>query len=109
MKIDIFNHVMPQAYLELVKQHSKEPGMVKRMTSLRMLWDIEHRVEMLRNVVARDRARLSEDMRHGNRWEIRRDRETLNRHEADLRAALRETGWNNRGAFDSRYSNGYRR
>src|SRR4026209_2165233 len=48
MKIDIFNHVMPQAYLELVKQHSKEPGMVKRMTSLRMLWDIEHRVEMLR-------------------------------------------------------------
>jgi aminocarboxymuconate-semialdehyde decarboxylase len=48
MKIDIFNHVMPQAYLELVKQHSKEPGMVKRMTNLRMLWDIEHRVEMLR-------------------------------------------------------------
>jgi len=48
MKIDIFNHVMPQPYLELVKQHSKEPGMVKRMSSLRMLWDIEHRVEMLR-------------------------------------------------------------
>ena len=48
MKIDIFNHVMPQAYLELVKQHSKEPGMVKRMSNLRMLWDIEHRVEMLR-------------------------------------------------------------
>src|SRR3954471_20368172 len=48
MKIDIFNHVMPQAYLELVKQHSKEPGMVKRMSGLRMLWDIAHRVEMLR-------------------------------------------------------------
>jgi aminocarboxymuconate-semialdehyde decarboxylase len=48
MKIDIFNHVMPQPYLELVKKHSKEPGMVKRMSSLRMLWDIEHRVEMLR-------------------------------------------------------------
>jgi uncharacterized protein len=48
MKIDIFNHVMPQAYLELVKRHSKEPGMVKRMSSLRMLWDIEHRVAMLR-------------------------------------------------------------
>ena len=48
MKIDIFNHVMPQAYLELVKQHSKEPGIVKRMTNLRMLWDIEQRVEMLR-------------------------------------------------------------
>ena len=49
MKIDIFNHVMPQAYLELVKQHSKEPGLVKRMSNLRMLWDIEHRVEMLRS------------------------------------------------------------
>ena len=48
MKIDIYNHVMPQAYLELVKSHSKEPGMVKRMSSLRMLWDIEHRVDMLR-------------------------------------------------------------
>ena len=48
MKIDIFNHVMPQAYLELVKQHSKEAGMVKRMSNLRMLWDIEHRVAMLR-------------------------------------------------------------
>src|SRR3989440_9411947 len=48
MKIDIYNHVMPQAYLELVKTHSKEPGIVKRMSSLRMLWDIEHRVEMLR-------------------------------------------------------------
>jgi aminocarboxymuconate-semialdehyde decarboxylase len=47
-KIDIFNHVMPQAYLELVKAHSREPGMVKRMSSLRMLWDLESRVEMLR-------------------------------------------------------------
>ena len=48
MKIDIYNHVLPRAYLDLVKQHSKEPGMVKRMTSIRMLWDMEHRVEMLR-------------------------------------------------------------
>src|SRR4051812_21608036 len=48
MKIDLFNHVMPAQYLELVKQHSKEPGMVKRMSSLRMLWDIPHRVQMLR-------------------------------------------------------------
>jgi len=48
VKIDIYNHVLPQAYLELVKTHSKEAGMVKRMSSLRMLWDIEHRVAMLR-------------------------------------------------------------
>lgn len=46
-KIDIYNHVMPPAYLELVKQHGKDPGVVKRMTSLRMLWDLEARVEML--------------------------------------------------------------
>ena len=49
MKIDIFNHVMPAAYLELVRQHSKEPGMVKRMSGLRMLWDIDARVTMLRD------------------------------------------------------------
>jgi aminocarboxymuconate-semialdehyde decarboxylase len=48
MKIDIYNHVLPRAYLDLVKQHSKDAGMVKRMSSIRMLWDIEHRVEMLR-------------------------------------------------------------
>ncbi len=46
-KIDIYNHVMPPAYLELVKKHGKEPGMVKRMSSLRMLWDMQARVEML--------------------------------------------------------------
>jgi uncharacterized protein len=47
MKIDIFNHVMPRRYLELMKQHSKDEGIIKRMSSLRMLWDIEARVEML--------------------------------------------------------------
>ncbi len=47
MKIDIYNHVMPVAYLEKVKQHSNDPGIVKRMSSLRMLWDIEARVTML--------------------------------------------------------------
>jgi aminocarboxymuconate-semialdehyde decarboxylase len=47
-KIDIYNHVMPLAYLDLVKQHGKEPGMIKRMSNLRMLWDMPARVEMLR-------------------------------------------------------------
>jgi predicted TIM-barrel fold metal-dependent hydrolase len=47
MKIDIFNHVMPVKYLDMLKQHSKDPGIVKRMASLRMLWDIEARVQML--------------------------------------------------------------
>jgi aminocarboxymuconate-semialdehyde decarboxylase len=38
---------MPAAYLELMKQHSKDQGIVKRMSSLRLLWDIEARVAML--------------------------------------------------------------
>src|SRR5947207_6626765 len=48
MKIDIYNHVLPKAYLGLVKQHSKEAGMVKRMSGIRMLSDMEYRVAMLR-------------------------------------------------------------
>ena len=47
MKIDIFNHVMPTRYLDMMKQHSKDQGIVKRMSGLRMLWDIEARVQML--------------------------------------------------------------
>jgi uncharacterized protein len=46
-KIDIYNHVMPVRYLEMMKQHSKDAGIVKRMSGLRMLWDIEARVKML--------------------------------------------------------------
>ena len=46
-KIDIFNHVMPQKYLELMTAVSKDAGIVKRMGGLRMLWDMEARVEML--------------------------------------------------------------
>ncbi|HSC94374.1 MAG TPA: amidohydrolase family protein [Burkholderiales bacterium] len=47
MKIDIFNHVMPTRYLDMMKSHFKDQGMIKRMGSLRMLWDIEARVGML--------------------------------------------------------------
>ncbi len=46
-KIDIYNHVMPPSYVELVKKHGKEPGMIKRMSNLRMLWDMEARAKML--------------------------------------------------------------
>lgn len=48
MKIDIYNHVMPPAYFELVKQHYKDEGMVKRIESLRVLWDMPARIEMLK-------------------------------------------------------------
>jgi aminocarboxymuconate-semialdehyde decarboxylase len=47
MKIDLYNHVMPQAYLDMMKLHLKDQGILKRMSNLRMLWDIEARVKML--------------------------------------------------------------
>ncbi len=46
-KIDIYSHVMPARYLEIMKQHSKDAGIVKRMSNLRMLWDMDARMEML--------------------------------------------------------------
>lgn len=46
-KIDIYNHVLPSGYFELVKAHSKDAGLVKRLAGLRMLWDMEARVAML--------------------------------------------------------------
>ena len=45
--IDIYNHVMPLRYLEAIKTHGKDPGIDKRMISLRMLWDIAARMQML--------------------------------------------------------------
>lgn len=47
-KIDIFNHVLPPAYFELVKAHAKDPGIVKRLSNLPMLWDLERRAAMLK-------------------------------------------------------------
>ncbi len=47
VKIDIFNHVMPEAYMALLQIYSKDPGILKRMSGLRLLWDMEARVEML--------------------------------------------------------------
>jgi uncharacterized protein len=47
MKIDIFNHVMPRMYLERMQANARDLGLVKRMTSLRNLWDIESRLQML--------------------------------------------------------------
>jgi uncharacterized protein len=47
VKIDIYNHVMPLPYLDLMKQHSVDQGMVKRISGVRLVWDIEARVRML--------------------------------------------------------------
>ena len=46
-KIDIYNHVIPPSYMELVKQHYKDVGLVKRLTTIRKLWDMDARVELL--------------------------------------------------------------
>jgi uncharacterized protein len=48
VKIDIYNHVMTPGYLNLLKENSKDQGIVKRMTGIRVLWDMEARVEMLK-------------------------------------------------------------
>ena len=45
LKIDAYNHYIPPAYLELLLRHSKDMGIVKRMSSIRVLCDIEARVE----------------------------------------------------------------
>lgn len=45
-KIDIFNHVMPNALVEQLRGVA-EPGMVKRLTSVPMLYDMEARVRMM--------------------------------------------------------------
>jgi hypothetical protein len=77
-----------------------------------------NRVERLRDLVARDRARLAADLRRGDRWAAARSRTMLQRHEVELRAMLRETRRDvrdyNRGNSPyndrySRYNNGYRR
>lgn len=46
-KIDIYNHVMPRPYLEMVQRGYANPGMVKRLTGIRALWDMDARIEIL--------------------------------------------------------------
>ncbi|HEX7782242.1 MAG TPA: amidohydrolase family protein [Sphingobium sp.] len=46
-KIDIYSHVVPPSYLDVLRQRYKDAGIVKRIQQLRMLWDIDARAEML--------------------------------------------------------------
>jgi len=48
LRIDIYNHAMPPPYLALMQQHSRDAGLVKRMSGLRLLWDLPARVDMLK-------------------------------------------------------------
>src|ERR1043166_5160401 len=66
-----------------------------------------NRAESLRAAVARDRARLAEDYRNGSRWEIRRDRSELERHESELRSLYRESRYDRGSGWNGAYGNGY--
>ena len=47
-KIDIYNHVMPRAVADLMQELAPSmTGMVKRVTSIPMLYDIEARIRMM--------------------------------------------------------------
>ena len=47
-KIDIYNHVMPRAVADRMQELAPgKGGMIKRVTSIPMLWDIEARVRMM--------------------------------------------------------------
>jgi hypothetical protein len=65
-----------------------------------------NRVDSLRSTIARDRVRLADAYRHGNRREIARARAELDRHEAELRAQTRNTRYD-RGYDSNGFSNGY--
>jgi len=59
--------------------------------------------------IARDHARLNEDMRRG-RWDaVRRDRFELSRDQRALDEMLRSARYDRRDLNNDRYSNGYRR
>jgi hypothetical protein len=66
--------------------------------------------EWLQSAVARDRARLAEDYRHGNRRDIARDRAQLDRDEAALRARSRDNRYDrgSNGAYRNGYTNNLR-
>jgi hypothetical protein len=65
------------------------------------------RADSLRSVIARDQARLAESYRHGNRWEIARNRAQLERDEAAQRAQVRDSRSDRGYRSNGGYSNGY--
>jgi hypothetical protein len=47
-KIDIYNHVMPRAVADRMRELAPSKGdMVKRVTNIPMLYDIEARIRMM--------------------------------------------------------------
>lgn len=66
------------------------------------------RVERLRMEVARERARLNEDLRCGRRWAVENDRRELMRDERELSMLERDAAYDRRDLRrdDYRYNNG---
>ena len=64
-----------------------------------------NRADWLRSAIARDRDRLADAYRHGDRREIARTRAELNRYESELRAQSRDSRY---GRYSNGYNNDYR-
>lgn len=47
MKIDVFNHVLPPKYLDRMRETSRDREMVKRVTNIPTLWDMDARMRLL--------------------------------------------------------------
>ena len=47
MKIDLFNHFLPPAYLEALQREAGEQPIVRYAATIRPLWDVDQRLKML--------------------------------------------------------------
>lgn len=47
MKIDLYSHVMPPAYLAAMQTRYRDAGMMKRLSEIRALWDMDTRLAVL--------------------------------------------------------------
>src|SRR5687768_9652010 len=47
MKIDVFNHFLPAAYLEALNKHAGDHPVVRYAAKIRPLWDVGERMRMI--------------------------------------------------------------
>ena len=48
MKIDAYSHILPRRYFDVMRQHVKDPGALKRWLDLPALHDVDSRLKMMR-------------------------------------------------------------
>jgi aminocarboxymuconate-semialdehyde decarboxylase len=46
-RIDVFNHIMPARYFAKFSEHVRDKGMAKRMSSIKLLHDVDARLRMM--------------------------------------------------------------